>query len=414
MYIFVSAIGKSVKNAGRWEDIPLGDMLISDIPSLYQKVKVVLSNPFIDHQVGLDLDTVQNILSAYNSLTFNQFLVAYGSKALPTVDTLWVLNKQYVTYCDGFQAGYAVEPANPNVAPDAQLPVADKKWLFVSRPNTDMLKFFNNVLVSVNGFFHFTEGDASGCWIEDGMVSSIVSNEAQIGFHNFQHVGSIRLKKITPDMIYKRYENQVYRDRMCINVGEDVTNQSVGIVIGGYLHLLDDTNFYRVGDKVMEVKINNLPLIERYHESMRWLDLSSLPMERTDVNDSQVAIDSFYSDANLVAYMTLSQSFLVFIDNTELFIEREGVKASRTPGLAVGYKEPKYPLIGGVGHVVEYWTKEEDGQYALTFKNGNHFNRMYNTVRRKNWQNVGDECIGTNLASNGPFHFLMIGTDVTS
>ena len=49
-------------------------------------------------------------------------------------------------------------------------------------------------------------------------------------------------------------------------------------------------------------------------DAKKYIDLSSLPLSKTIRNIDQISISEFYSDENILAYLTLSQSFFILID----------------------------------------------------------------------------------------------------
>jgi hypothetical protein len=411
MYTLISAIGQPLNGAGRWRSIEIGDMPMTTIYSTYAQVYAILSNPFFPQQVCLNFAGIRSQYGGV-SLTFNELLASLGSESLPTTNTLPVINTRYAKYADAIHAGYKIEPIHPTISPTTPIPRAEKTWLLVSRPNTDYNLLYKSCLVSVNGFFHQTDVDATGLYVKDGMESCFISNDNQLGLFSFRELGSLSFIPITKSMVYKQNINQVYRDRCYINVGKDVSNKSVFLVLGGYLHVLDKKTFYRVGNGQFCIDMSNLPLFERYYESKNYIDLTSLPLQKTDKNDNQVAVDEFLSDECLLTYVTLSQSFFVILDNPEIFVEREEVKAAPMPGMFISYTRPQFPLITGKGKLSNYWYTYEDTQYSLTCTDSYRQNRLFNTVHVNSQTSVSDQRVPTDAVRHGQGRYLKIGADL--
>ena len=418
MYTLVSAIGKSFASAGRWESVDIGAMPLSEIYANYLKVYAVLTNPFVTGQVSLDLSQIQAADGGL-SITFNEFLAQNGDALLPTSTTIPTLNPKYAEYKDGFKAGYKVQPVNKLAAPDAQLPLSDKTWLYLTKTDgqgnsIDFDLFYKSVMVTINGYFHNIDAISTAAWVMDGMKSRNVSKQNQIGMLNFQNLGSLQYIALTPQMIYKQNDAQAYRNQMYVNLGVDTTNKTIMLVLGGYLHILDTKTFYRVGPSAIAINFNNLPILERYHESMQYLDFSDLPFDR-DANDpSKINVADFLSDENLVAYATMSQSFVVLLDNPEVFIEYDKVYTGKLTNILVSNQEPKYPLVNGHGKIADYWSVEEDGRWALTVYDNRWHQRTYNTI---DWRNA--DCVNKARQSQQTVipsraFFLKIGTDFNS
>lgn len=415
MYSLVSAIGKSFASDGRWENIDISAMKMREIYATYIKVIAVLSNPFLQtptKQVSLDLTNIRTTAGSLD-ITFSEYLVQNGNKTLATSDRLPTLSTKYARWNDAFRAGYKVQPVNPNTAPDANLPTGDKEWLYLSRPNTDFNLFGKSCLVSINGFFHRTDYDATGAWVIDGMKSRNKSGDNKIGLLSFRELGSIRCKSITADMVYKQDPSHRLRDRAYIDVGEDISNMTVMLVIGGYLHLLDPKTFFRVGTNLLAIDFNNYPMFERYHESLPWLDYSSLVIERTD-NPTQFSPDDFLTDANITALLTMSQSFIVLLDNSEIFTETEVVKKTKNPNMLISYKtEPKYPLFNGHGKLAEYFCIRDPGwRYSLRVLDNTWHHRLYNTTNPHKQISIADNRVPGQVTQQSHAFFLKIGTSI--
>ena len=411
MYSLISAIGEPRNGESRWTDIDIGDMTLPNIYAAYENVFAILSNTFLDHQVSLDLSLIQEQYGGLD-VTFNAFLAGLGNQALPTSDTLPELNTRYAKYADAFHAGYKAAPTHPVFSPDAQLPPSEMPWLHLTRPNTDYALFGKSCLVSINGYWHRSETDAGGVYVREGNRSRVVSGHNQVGIYSFREVGEIRQVSITEDMVYTPQGEGQMRYRAHIDLGEDITGKTVFLVLGGYLHAYDQTTFRRIGATQVSIDFNNLPLFERYQESRHYLDYSSMPFERAAVNDSQIAVNNFLSDENLLAYLTLSQSFFVILDTPNIFVSKQAVHRTKMPGMLVAYTPPVYPLVVGHGRTANYWYTKEDGQYSLTCVDSFLHDRVFNKTDPLKQGNIGDSRGPETPVDHSPGYFLQIGRDI--
>jgi hypothetical protein len=410
MYSLVSAMAKSFASEGRWESVDIGEMSFATLYSTYTRVIAVLTNPFIDGQVALDLASIA--ASVGNSQrTFNQFLTDNANNTLPTFTPVPVLQQAEVHYMDARRAGYKVERAGPpNVAPDAVLPDGDKTCAYLTKKGLDFRTFGKYALVTINDFLHRVVFDQNGAWVIDAAKSLMKSGYNQVGILNFQKVSALTTVPVTADMIYKSNDTELYRNYMRVDLGQDISNKSVMLSLGGYLHVLDEKTFYRINDTSVVIDFNNLPLLERYHESLPYLDYSSLPFDRSTSNDSQVPIDSFFSDANLLAYMQLSQTFFIIGDNPEIYKDTKHVQ---TIGHSlVAFEKPKWPLVSCIGRLQDYWYTDEDGQWGVSVTDNRWQHRLYDTVKVPDQQNVDAARITQDRASFSRAFFLLIGTDI--
>jgi hypothetical protein len=411
MYNVVSAIAKPIDGDGRWVSIDIGDMLISTLVSDYLDAYIILSNPFLDQNVCLHFADIRYKVGG-EAITFNAFLAANGATTLPASTTLTTLNTRYARFKDAFLAGYSVTPVKPTISSTVTLPAGDKKWLYLEKSGVDFSLFAKSCLVSVNGFFHQTVEDPNGCYIREGMKSCLLANKNQVGILNFQKLGTLTQLPITSSMIYKQDSTQSYRNRMFVDLGIDITNKTVMLVLGGYLHLIDNKSFYQVGTTEVAIDFENIPLFDRYYESWKTIDLSSLPIQRTRNNASQIVVDDFLSDENLLAYVQLPQSFFVILDNPNVFKERGFVQTTPFPGQLIAFEDPEHLLINGVGKCAEYWPQWEDGQWALYVVDNFVYNRLYHTVDAMNQVCLSDACETDLTMENSYAFFLKIGADI--
>lgn len=410
MYQFISAIAKPLNGDGRWVDVAIGDIALRILFSTYSRILATLSNPFLTEPETLDLESIRDRIGG-SKITFNEFLVQNANNSLMTTANNPVLKPRYAKYADGFHAGYKIQPVHPTAAPDAQLPLSEKTWLHLTRPDTDYDLFYKNCLVSVNGFFHMTDVSTDGVYIQDGMKSAFKSGQNQLGIYSFRELGEIRLIPIVESMVYRQNDRQTYRDRVHVDLSQDVTNKTVMLVLGGYLHVLDRKTFYRVSDTAFAIDLGNLPLLDRYYQSRKYLDYSSLPLETTGRNDSQIDVENFYSDANLLAYLTLSQSFFVVLDNPDIFATKVPVRKTVLPNNYIAYQPPVFPLVTEHGKITNFWYTSEDGQYSLSCYDALAYSRLYDTVDVSQQISVADSCDPQNPVVNGSAFLLKVGCD---
>lgn len=410
MYQLVSAIGKAVTERGRWIDIDLSTIPMKSMYEQYVTVKAILSNPFIDHPVCLDMADVRPYNNT-NASSVPEWLASIGSASLPTTDTIPVVKNRYAGYADAFHAGYKIKPVHPTASPDAQVTASERTTLFLSKEGLDFNLFKKYVLTTVNGYFHFNDSTSQGAWVMDGNRTALHANENQLGIISFMGVSEIKQVRITKEMIYKQNVNQKYRHVVNIDVGQDISNKMIAVVLGGYFHIADPATFHRVGDRTISIDMGNLPLLDRYHESLKFLDLSSLPIQRTTRNKTQVGIEDFMRDDNIVAYLTLSQSFIVVFDNPNMFVDKQFVLTTPVPGRLVAYNPPLYPLVNGLGKVSEYWYTYEDKQYSLTVRDNYKHARLYHTTEVEKEVSVGDQRVPYSPVKFSNAFFLKIGTN---
>src|SRR5690606_30146268 len=103
------------------------------------------------------------------------------------------------------------------------------------------------------------------------------------------------------------------------------------------------------------IDFNNYSIPNRFFESNKYLDYSEFDLDTPSTNDGQYTMDELYSDKFVTSLLTMSQSFIVILDNPDIFIEKEHVRPSPMPGIYTSYVKPIYPLFIGQGMVANYW-----------------------------------------------------------
>jgi hypothetical protein len=334
--------------------------------------------------------------------------------ALPTSTSIPTLQTSYARYQDGFKAGYTIQPIGTTQALSYGATTANKPDLLLTRSDTNYSTFYQSCLVTVNGFVHQTDTDGeTGVWVTNGMKSCIQSKKNKLGIISFQDLGQLTFIPITADMIYKQNTNQNLCNHAYINAGQDLTGSTVMVVIGGYLHVLDNKTFRLVGTESLMIDFNNYPLLERYYESKDYIDLSSLALTAYPTNPDAIAVSDITADAAIKALLTLSQSFIVLLNNTNISAELVQVQAGTCPGLYVSYEKPIWPLVTGYGKMNEFWSVWEDRQWALKVEDNLKPNYLFNTVVAREQTTVTNQRVPMKPTIVSPGYFLQIGCEIS-
>lgn len=412
MYQLIRAVGKPIHNDGRWADLDISNMVLSELFRDYSKVFAIVQDEFMSSPGSLDLATLRDKWLT-SKLTFGEFLVQNGNKTLTVSDHLPVIKTRYVRYEDGFRAGYQIKPIAPGAAPDADYPNADKTNLYLTHPKVDFNVFNKRALVSINGYFHYTDGDGAGATVKDGMRTCRQSRENGIGIYSFYNVSSLNCYPIKPEMIKPTVADNPYRYGVVIDTGLDLANKAVFMSLGGYLIAFEPQVLKRINDQMLFLSLQNVPIVERYHESRKTIDYSLLPFERNAGSESLVNVDDFLSDENLLAYLTMSQSFLIVLDNPDVYVDQERFHVLPGKGRGVAYTKPILPLRVGAGRMAEYWKVFEDGQWSITMPSSERDTRAYNVTGRDYMGNVNEARL-TQIPVRRAAVWLKIATDLNS
>jgi hypothetical protein len=409
MYFITSATGVKKGIHKQWQAIDLTSLSVASLYTTYRKVWLTLTLSTDPTPLYLDMDDVATRYATYAG-TFAEWLVFIAAQSLPTRTTGPIFRHRSAKFCDAFKAGYTVTPVTHANVDSASTPMADKPDVRLTRtsPVTDYTAFFTHCLVSINGFYHLSDTDGvNGIVVSDAMTTLRHSRQNQIGLLSFSTVCSLQIVPITASMLQHTEPGQAN-----VTLPQDLTNKTVMLVLGGYLHVIDPVTFQRIAQDTFKVDFLSLPLLERYYESKKYLDLSSLNLESSPTNDQQIGIDDLLTPEVLTAYLTLSQSFLVILDCPEIYLQKQFIKRTGLPDMYIAYNEPIYPLVTALGRHPEYWYTLEDGQYSVTVYDALVENRIFDTVMTAELASVDAGRRPAYPGSISPAHFLEIGRDI--
>ena len=203
MYSLVTAYGLAISKNSQWGTANLSALTMQEIFNLYRKLFLQLSNTVLAEDVVVDFEIFRSEHSA-STETLDEMLQNLSNTALQTIPALPNYVAKRATFNDIFRAGYKVHSVKPGYAPDAVTPTHEKTELRINRNQTDMQRFHDYCLVSVNGFFHRTETDGKYAYVPHGGESAILSKDSHMGFINFENIGKVKTIPITEQMVYKQ------------------------------------------------------------------------------------------------------------------------------------------------------------------------------------------------------------------
>jgi hypothetical protein len=419
-YTYVSAMVRATRQTVEWTAANLSQVPLNTIIQDYYEVSIELSNPFDPANTYLTTATLQQVMpQAIPSPTLLAWLTSLGNQALPTIATAPSTTTTPVRYADGWQAGWVANLTDMTAAPDAVMPDGAKNDLLLTKSGLDMASMSNYVLVTVNGYLHLSGGSINGLYVKDGGTTMRIANDNHFGIFSFLPVGTVQQIPITADMIYKPNDNWNYSDAVWVDLGVSLTDKILLMSIGGYLHVLDST-YTKTGDQTVKINFNQIAFPERIYQSMKSIDLSSLPINRgpSGASSEQFSISSLFSDEVIAAYLCLSQSFAIVVDCTDFYTQTHDLEASCVPGRYFGNagssQNPitamQYPLVGAFGRLYDYRISQEEDTYVYGCDSmyWDHF--LFETMDWQNYLSIGPNREGSRRWSNAKGYLLEFGS----
>lgn len=410
MYQLVSAIARLKSPGAVWAGVDLSAMSIAQIDTSYSEAYLRVSSPFWSADCTMLFSEVTKDYVNRNN-TIQQFFDDNGNNTLPSTNGLATIGKGHIKYADAFQAGYKLERAvyGRSVA-SIPLP-SEADTLVMSKPGVDPAVFYKNCLVSINGLIHMTAVDSQNIYVLQAGKSNYVSRRNEVGIVNFRDVGEITYVPITADMLYKNHPDQPYANQVFLKAPVSAQGKTVALVFGGYLFLHDNLSFFRTSDDTFCLDTQTMSLLDRFYESKQLLDMTELGVEYNGANKMQISRDQLFSDETITKWLTMSQSFLVYIDSPNVEVERVQLAPTQLAKQYLTYEKPTLPMVGGFGLVWPYWVQEDESVYSLTVGDNVFDHRLYDTTPSVMSPKPADNQIPYNRQSYSYAYFLDVQSE---
>lgn len=393
MYSYKTAYVKD-RLGGRWIENNVRELQLSQLFTLYKEVIFSLNHPLYEKPVALYLSTVPDTFNLKNSSeTIDQFLIRIGSTSLPIELTFPSLDVQFAHFKDAVQSGFKIDAVHRQFDISVQVDKEDKTDLRLTKEGLDPFRLFRTTLVTVNGLLHRTNYVGNAIHVIDGALNGFHANKTCVGLYYLGQLGDIRIIPIKESHI-TGYKEQPLHERAFVTIDdsykESLTNKSILLSIGGYLHYPEDTTFLRYNDRTFTIDFIRYPLIQRFYEMRQLLKMETFNRQffKKRSNVDQIDIDVLYSNETIVHLLTLSQSFFIIVDTPQLFLEKEFVEFNHLPNSYISYDKPLYPLQSGLGRFYEYWTRREYDRYILNVEEGVKDNLLLETTDWKTNRSV--------------------------
>ena len=385
------------KSTLAWGKVDISDIPGQDLFALYRNIEIpitdVYGNPFT-----LDLRDYEAEFK-YNTLTFSQWFAALDDRSLKLTPQYPELNTAQVNYKPiTYNTGGSFQLARRGYHPSHIQAVEDYDDVIINYANVTPQYLHENALWSFGGYFLPTTWHDYGLRVMGAGDLIRKSSDFRAGCLNFEKIGKVNQIPITPAMISKVDDAYTYFDSITINVGESLTNKTVGIVLGGHLHLLD--GFIKViSDRTVKLSLRGLQYIERILVSRKYLDIPGLEID--DV-EAYAIPQKLRNDTAALAYLTSPYSFIVTIANPNLFkVEQELDRNVMLGNYILPDTENLGFLTDRLGRNLEYWPHWEAGLWSLQ-TNKSHL-PLFQALTT-NWYN--ESRINDALVGNDPYRAI--------
>lgn len=425
MYSYSSAFLRLRGGRARHEIVDVSQMNLFDVFSrfadgyftlLYALPTVGNPNP-VGTPVYLKLNDLKAAAVPFANLPFEQWLSYIGNRALPHFTTAPTVAVHTAKYSDAFQSQYDVQRVHPTYAPEVPTPLSTKTDLMLSKLGVSNVDAGNYLMASVGGFWHYTLSDVNGLRIRDGgRVADQGVNT--VGLLSFRELGNLSKIRILPEMLGRGKPTIPYAQEVYLTTNEDLSNAYPILVIGGYLHVCDIYEVVNAEMGIIRIDFQKIQLLHRYFESKNVIDLSSLELSVDADNADAVSLDELYSDTVIEKYLTLSQSFIVWVEGCpSVYCTKHLNSVPQQPGIIEAPTDAIYPLQTAFGHTPEYWrnrvTEEiwEPKLYALDVTSNVRPNYLFEEIRWMGYTILDNSKVVDKPITYTVSHLLEIGNE---
>ena len=387
MYVYKSAkfIEKKLNPEIKEGDISSYKMM--DIYSMFLKAYVLVYDDFTKKDIWLNLDCIKDkyILS---EIKLKEVLSI--ERTIDETDYLPSKIKQ-AKYSDVYMSAYKVDLCSIERELDSSYPRDMLPDLVIYRPpyNTDLSLLHTHCLVTLNGYCQPTDASRvkNEAYVKGGAFVSYFANANQMGILSFADIGEITKEFIDDEKIQTSEDSNT---AFYIKTDTDLTDKTVMLSLGGYLIIPDNYTISTINSNLISLKLDNIQLLEKYLESRKYIDLSSLQLDESINNKDMINTEEFFSKETIISWLKMPQSFLVIVDAKELLFTRIYLRPGKLPGKYITYHKPFLPLIVGYGRMAEYWATKDDGQYCINTTITGYSNYTFKYTSDKYKKNIDD------------------------
>lgn len=378
MYRYIQGSAVSQSAPGVYNPVRLDTMTFADIFTQFSAALAEIEVVELKRRYSLNLWNLPTNLRAL-PITLGNWLVSIGNQTIPLDDDIPKLDRVYATYRDVWQYGFQVQGYNRNISTEQPLTLDQMIDAIVTKDDVTYSDIDKYTLFVVNGLIHNSTSIPEGCIIEDAGRSLRVSKENRIGIINFETIGAIQRVPIKAEYLIPPTADLPYKDSVYIRIPDvDMKDKTVGIVIGGFLHLLDG-RYDQVGSNLVKINLRDYPLVERYWALKQNTDVSGFTMTSFENRVDKLDFSELTSDENITALLTLSQSFFVVIDAVGVGVERVMAHQAELAGRYVAYSKPLYPLVSDSGRLINYTSYAAKHDYVVRTSDWKASNLMLDT-----------------------------------
>lgn len=361
-----------------WLKVDISAMKVADVFANYREIEVGIYDVY-NKPYTLNLYDYEFELRNFQE-TLQTWFDRMGTRALALKSELPTLLFKEVNYVPLTYFEGQFQLARRGWHPSHEVPMEDYDDVIVAYNSITSKYLHEHALFTVNGLFLPSTYHAYGVRLLNAGDVIRKTGKVELGLLNFEQVGSVDTIPITPEMVFKVDDAKDYYSELMIKSPKTLAGKTLGIVIGGFLHLLDGL-IRPNSDTTAMIILKDIPIVERVIATKGVLDLDFMGL---DGLDDSVLVSTIVNDANILKYLTSPYSFLVLVDNKDLCKRWDPVDVNAGLGnYLIDDSTSLGLLVDDTGRGIDYWPKWECGKWALCTE---HSHRNTHSFHNAPWQ----------------------------
>jgi len=407
MYQYVKAVLKERGKNKTWVETDISLLTLSQVFSRFVCGHIEFTNPDIGPgSFYVDLNELRSDSVRFINMSFQDYITAISPHVFPHLSTEPVYETKSILFADARQASFRlqrVDPNDPLGSPSPEL-LTD---ILVGKDFVNVDHLRNRALFTVNGFLHRTVSwDEENVLIKAGGQAVFNSKKQTVGAISFAAIGDIQQIEFTDEMITSVGSRQPLKKAAYINLGVDITDKSVMVSLGGYLHLEDAViDVVSLNPGVIRVSLDGIDWVKRVFEMRRHIGIHHLQLSESHTFSKGIVVDELETDVFARRLLTMPQSFAIVVDTPNLWTEKLLISRSTFGCFHESPVEPLFPLITPSGRFLDYWYRNENGNWVLDIEPTMARDYLYRTSSWKE-NGVASEVLD-HITTQRPFGHLL-------
>lgn len=354
MYTYKRAVGVNQVTPRGEELLDISAYQTKALVTTFSQLKIVVQDGLYGRQVTINIDDYRNEFAAFTG-TIQQWLNSKATVPLKTSNTLPGNEYRYVTTHDIQYKWFSLYPGDVRLAEDRQehldtASAPDIRVIKTDRTAVDYRALAERSLWTMNGHLVRAVADDNALYLLNAGKHFNVNDNIHVSSLNFNTLSKLKTYTITKDMI--KFEGNDTYNYLHLVSPVSLKGKTVWLSIGGRLYLNDVA--HPISDKTMVINTTQVDWFTRIFDSKELISLEGvIDKERQVVSENFFRTQGFWE-----ALLTDPSSFLIVLDNPNLYVSVEPICTYRYPFTYHTEETRPIPLLTGNGLLPKYYTRK--------------------------------------------------------